>query len=560
MYVINAQTSNRANLTDSSHKDSIKDRMPAVEAEKLLRIALFSDTLRLTDLPSPRRSSDTSGTDNIRSELPERRQKLAQSLREYRRRSVVPVFFSFMWFTFALVISVQSAFGQIGDNETAHDLAIGLLLSWLPVLVLVTIVDRNPVAPESVRRQLNDLVDAVRSALLNPSLRHSYMTETNRGPRDFTWTKELNNDEFFCGSFFTRFAGQGRLRWHYGVAHSILAGIERTFMANEGRNWLRDENKALTYMVDGPKDGQFEGLRHFDFRMLWQIMSSITIVAGTAAGAFILSCKANVRHQRASADLCLDFTPTVGLGCRSGGYTIYIILTLGSFAIELIVWWSTSQDSVRSWVRRHSVEGPLMLAMMRTLSRTDQGKRATGAGSSILTRFAWLSEASAHVKIEYFLLRPMDFVNSTWGAGTAVSTFVMVVAFVFIVVEWCTQSHLSTNHYQSAMQGLRRTRRFKKYTAWFRGIPDLTILAGRWAWIVVTGRGRRYDVKGRKGWERRSLVWTWQTQDVIDGEFSMEPLRTVEIYNHGHRSLTTEELLEEKPNFAENEISLAAGT
>ena len=252
--------------------------MPAVEAEKLLRIALFSDTLRLTDLPNLGQSSGLSRAENIPSELPERRQKLAQSLRVSRKRGVVPVFFSFMWFTFALVISVQSAFGQIGLNETAHDLAIGLLLSWLPVLVLVTIVDRNPVAPEVVRRQLNDLVGVVRIALLNPSLQHSYMSETNRDPMDFTWTNELMNDEFLDGNFFTQFAGQGRVRWHYGVAHSILAGIERTFMANEGRNWLRDENKALTYMVDGPKDGQFEGLRHFDFRMIWQIMSSIMVV------------------------------------------------------------------------------------------------------------------------------------------------------------------------------------------------------------------------------------------------------------------------------------------
>ena len=264
--------------------------MPAIAAEKLLRIALFSDTLKLTP----------DGTNNDRSELPERRQALAQSLRESRKKGVVPVFVSFMWFTFALVISIQASFGQIGVNETAHDLAIGLLLSWLPVLVLVTIIDRNPVAPEVVRRQLNDLVDEVRVALLDPSLQNSYMIDTHRGPRDFTWTSQLSNDDFFQGSFFTCFAGQGRVRWHYGVAHSILAGIEKTFVARKGRDWLRDENKALTYMVDGPEEGEFEGLRHFDFRMVWQIMSSITIVAGTAAGAFILSCETNIQLQSIS--------------------------------------------------------------------------------------------------------------------------------------------------------------------------------------------------------------------------------------------------------------------
>lgn len=49
----------------------------------------------------------------------------------------------------------------------------------------------------------------------------------------------------------------------------------------------------------------------------------------------------------------------------------------------------------------------------------------------------------------------------------------MCVAFVFIVAEYCTQSHLSTNDYENAVQGLRRTRWFKKYTYFHRSAPDL---------------------------------------------------------------------------------------
>ena len=44
-------------------------------------------------------------------------------------------------------------------------------------------------------------------------------------------------------------------------------------------------------MVDGPGDCHFDGLRSIDLRMVWQALSSILIVAGTAFGAFILSCK-----------------------------------------------------------------------------------------------------------------------------------------------------------------------------------------------------------------------------------------------------------------------------
>ena len=99
-----------------------------------------------------------------------------------------------------------------------------------------------------------------------------------------------------------------------------------------------------------------------------------------------------------------------------------------------------------------------------------------------------------------------------WGIGTALSTSIMGVAFAFIVVEWCTQSHLCTENYQDAMQGLRRTRRFKKYTAWFRGIPNqIIIFAKRW-WSKLRERPGAAT--------RRSLVWTWQTR----GEEEMLPI------------------------------------
>ena len=82
--------------------------MPAVEAEKLLRIALFSDTLRLPNSLYPLRANGAIHSNEPCSELVRRRRELAQSLRVYRRKGVVPVFVSFMWFLFALLISIVS--------------------------------------------------------------------------------------------------------------------------------------------------------------------------------------------------------------------------------------------------------------------------------------------------------------------------------------------------------------------------------------------------------------------------------------------------------------------
>src|ERR1700712_358369 len=63
------------------------------EAEGLLRIMLFSKDLKLLD---SRKSLDSA------------RRKLVQDLRSNRRRGVVPVFISTLWFLFSLGISIQS--------------------------------------------------------------------------------------------------------------------------------------------------------------------------------------------------------------------------------------------------------------------------------------------------------------------------------------------------------------------------------------------------------------------------------------------------------------------
>lgn len=196
-----------------------------------------------------------------------------------------------MWFILALAISIQAAFDQIGYNETAHDLALGLLLAWLPVFVLLCIIDRNPIATESIKKQLNDLLDDVRLALRDNQRRVTYMQDIGLDDADFvTWTERLDYEYF--QDFFAQFAGQGRRRWHYGVAHPILRSIEDTAMAQtgNGRDWLRNPDAARTDVIWNVQPGG-RGLHWFDPQMLWQIISSLFVVGGTAGGAFILSCK-----------------------------------------------------------------------------------------------------------------------------------------------------------------------------------------------------------------------------------------------------------------------------
>ncbi|KAI4252694.1 MAG: hypothetical protein L6R42_007866, partial [Xanthoria sp. 1 TBL-2021] len=175
---------------------SIKRRMPAREGEKLFRIALLSRALLIQP------------TDSVPQPLFQRRKLLARSLRERRKKGIVPVYFSFLWFLFALSLSIADAFGQLGENQTAHDLAIGLLLAWLPVFVIATIVDRNPIGADPIRRKLNEFVEDVRQALLKPDSREAFLAHYGRCEDDLAWTRLLEVDDFYHDGCFARFAGQ----------------------------------------------------------------------------------------------------------------------------------------------------------------------------------------------------------------------------------------------------------------------------------------------------------------------------------------------------------------
>jgi hypothetical protein len=248
------------------------------------------------------------------------------------------VFVSTMWFLFAFALSVEGAFNDLGQNTTAHDLALGCLLAWFPILIMGSIVDRNPIAAEAIKKKLNSLIDHVRHALHNERHRNQFLN-TFRDHHEFKKLQDrvetIANAEENVHDFFEEFAGQARVRWHYGAAHAILSDIEHCYIADKGRNWLADERDARMNLVLGTINE--EGLMWFDIREFWQVGSAMLIVGGSCGGAFILSY----------------FTPTVGLGCRSGGYTIFFCIAMGLIILEMTIWLITSPYQVQiPWLRR----------------------------------------------------------------------------------------------------------------------------------------------------------------------------------------------------------------
>jgi hypothetical protein len=211
------------------------------EAEGLLRFALFSKDLRLlkpgvvpiseiyraylrraehspqvplaepgqVPIGPPRPEEDLESVDKLN----QLRQSLASGLRAKRRRGVVPVFISTLWFVFSLGLSIQAAFGFLGENAQAHDLALGLLLAWLPVLILSSIVDRNPVASNDILIKLNALIDRVRMSLMDDTVKQDYLRTIADVNHQTRMTGRVEATSRACPdleNFFVKFAGQGR--------------------------------------------------------------------------------------------------------------------------------------------------------------------------------------------------------------------------------------------------------------------------------------------------------------------------------------------------------------
>jgi hypothetical protein len=381
-------------------------------------------------------------------------------------------------------------FSNIGSIEQPDNLGLGLMLAWIPVLILSSIVDRNPANSVLVEKSLNQLLSGVQRSLLTADhqeqvrrgsvnepanssrgrdRRRSSMVATGQQEQvSPDWIQELSKG-YFKEDFFIGFGGQGRRRWHYGVAYTIVAGIEDEFVKEYGRDWLQHP-EARDKLVKPYKP---YGIFFFDLRELWQIASSAVVVTGTIFGAFILNY----------------FTPPVGVDCRSGGYAIFCCWVTLIFILEMAAWWWTSKHTddefkVQRFLERWFFIPAETISICWFLYTVIA--QATGIYNNCwcLTWGGWFNFQTTN----YW---NAPGVKGHWITALCLSLTVMVLSFAFIIAEWCTQSHMATDNYKKAMKGLARTRTFKWLTSPIRNAVDFLII----------------KVKLLMGRKRKSLVW-----------------------------------------------------
>jgi len=227
---------------------------------------------------------------------------LAFHLRILRRRAVWPLAFNIIWFGVALVISIVTAFADLGDNSTAHSLALGLLLSWIPSLVVMAIVDRNPASStrcqELIERWLYNIDKVVERQLREQNVRTAPQPPTTPSslqpwnPMADMWNPAANKRPFGIGVF----VGQGRYLRYCGVANTVL------------KRYSDSNGMPQNIQLNGSIENSLT-TRPGSWWIIWGFGQAI--VATSFGMAFMVSFN----------------TPTIGLGCRSLLYMIWYLLT-----------------------------------------------------------------------------------------------------------------------------------------------------------------------------------------------------------------------------------------
>ncbi len=146
-----------------------------------------------------------------------------------------------------------------------------------------------------------------------------------------------------------------------------------------------------------------------------------------------------------------DYTPTVGLGCRSGGYAVYIIIALGLLMIELVVWRLTHE-------RTPSLNGQ----DNQTQTKYEEGRGSPSSQGVQRIPRAWSrlqnlwNRMDTRDVIRIFIMRPCEIFNSAWLVYIiAAQTFGSYQTCECLASTWAgsgvTQSHSLFHHFRDQL-------------------------------------------------------------------------------------------------------------
>lgn len=355
---------------------------------------------------------------------------------------------------------------------------MGFAVSWITPLVVGAVVDRNATATKDLGLKLNRLFAQARTALRSMHGNYEQLMLRNGLPKHVSLHVDNVVLESLPEDLFVSFAGQGRLRWYRSVAHPILAGIERSYAAEQGRGWFEHGEYAKAAMLIPDTTN---GFCVVDRQLTLQAAAAFLIIFGNLGAGFLISY----------------YTPPVGLSCRAFSYLVFGMLTVLVTVIEVVLEiMSTPETATRRFGHRSLValEGINVCWLLSTIIAQTFGFYQTCFCAS--TAFP---SQGGYIQFDDMAHDDSDDTLIVWSISVGVASFVLPASLVYFVFEWLVQSHLNTSDHRRAQRGLLWTRRYKRLLSWVLFGP--TALAGG---LVMLGH-----VISRSGYRAKArMVWS----------------------------------------------------
>lgn len=322
---------------------------------------------------------------------------------------------------------------------------MGFAVNWITPLVIGAVVDRNAIATRDLRWNLNRILNLAREALRSLDGDYIPLVEVDGLPKSAIL---LINDELLEDlpeEIFAEFAGQGRLRWHRGVAHPILAGIEKSYAAEHGRGWFEHGEPAKAALLLPYADG---GFRAMDRRLLLRHVAAFAIIYGNLGAGFLISY----------------FTPPVGVSCRAFGYLVFTICTLLAAILETIL---EIASTPKSATRRFGSYGLIALEAFNVCWLLATVIAQTfGFYQTCFCMSAGFDRRGGYTQFDDLETNHSDTVYTVWSISVGIAGSILLGSLAYFVIEWLEQGHMNTFNCENAQRGLFWSRRLKKVRGW----------------------------------------------------------------------------------------------
>lgn len=279
---------------------------------------------------------------------------MAHQMRRSRRLGIWSTLASILLFFVAYAASVVLAFGDLGERTTTHSLAFGILITWLPLLLFFSILDRNPNSADRTRKFIHRWLWNIRAVQVweQDRDRDLALNSDNAAQQVPYWWSERREQLATAAQQeedrepghrctprdsceLSAFVGQGRHIGYFGLALSVAKA--------------REDAQTRTYDTDGDRDGICS-------RQLTDIVQTtkryLRAKPPCAWRWLALAAFAMVWWELGTALLISYNIPTVGIGCRSGSYIIYGILSTVPWFAHIYRCLGPQASTARGWFGR----------------------------------------------------------------------------------------------------------------------------------------------------------------------------------------------------------------